>query len=115
MSPLRIVYLLLAILGLVMTWRYNLQFMSEAGGSFSITDFVAAANANPAASSLSWDLAVACIAGLTWMFFESRRLGMRFYWLYLIFSFGIAFAFTFPLFLFFRQGKLEAGETQHQG
>lgn len=115
MSPLRIVYLLLAVVGLVMTWTYNLQFMSAAGGDFSITDFVAAANANPAASSLSWDLAVACIAGLTWMFFESRRLGMRFYWLYFVATFGIAYAFTFPLFLFFRQGELEATKTQQQG
>ena len=115
MSPLRIAYLLLAVLGLVMTWRYNLQFISEAGGSFSVTDFVAAANVNAAASSLGWDLMVACIAGLTWMFFESRRLGMRFYWLYFIFTFGVAYAFTFPLFLFFRQGKLDAGNAPQQG
>ncbi len=115
MSPLRIVYLLLAVLGLAMTWTYNLQFISEAGGSFDISDFMAAANANAAASSLSWDLTVACIAGLTWMFVESRRLGMRFYWLYFLLTFGVAYAFAFPLFLFFRQGKMEAQTGQQSG
>jgi hypothetical protein len=108
MSLPRIIYLLLAVIGLVMTWYYNLQFISESGGSFDVGEFIAAGSTNAAAQSLSWDLAVACIAGLTWIFFESRRLGLRFFWIYIILAFGIAYAFAFPLFLFIRQGKLEA-------
>ena len=42
MSIPRILYLLLAIVGLVMTWYYNLQFIDESGGSFDIASFVAA-------------------------------------------------------------------------
>jgi hypothetical protein len=56
---------------------------------------------------LSWDLAVACITGLTWIYFESRRMGLGFFWVYIILAFAVAFAFAFPLFLFVRQGKLE--------
>ena len=108
MSLPRILYLLLAILGLVMTWYYNLQFIAESGGSFDVGEFIAASSTTAAAQSLSWDLAIACIAGITWIFFESRRLGLRFFWLYILLSFGVAFAFAFPLFLFVRQGKLEA-------
>ena len=37
---------------------------------------------------------------------------MRFFWVYILLSFGIAFAFAFPLFLFIRQGKLEAAQEQ---
>ena len=48
MSVPRILYLLLAIAGLVMTWYYNLQFMSESQGSFDIAAFVAAGSTNAA-------------------------------------------------------------------
>jgi hypothetical protein len=109
MSIARIIYLTLAIFGLVMTWYYNLQFMADSGGSFDIAEFVAAGATNAAARSLSWDLFIACIAGLTWIYFESRRIGLGFFWVYIILAFGVAFAFAFPLFLFIRQGRLERG------
>jgi hypothetical protein len=108
MSIPRILYLLLALAGLVMTWYYNLQFIAESGGSFDIGAFLAASSSTAAAKSLTWDLTIACLAGLLWIFFESRRLGLRFFWIYIILAFGIAYAFAFPLFLFIRQGKLEA-------
>jgi hypothetical protein len=108
MSIPRILYLLLAIAGLVMTWYYNLQFIADSGGSFDIGEFMAAGSTNAASQSLSWDLAIACIAGLTWIYFESKRLGLRFFWIYIILAFSIAYAFAFPLFLFIRQGKLDA-------
>jgi hypothetical protein len=112
MSIPRILYLLLAIAGIVMTWYYNLQFMQESGGSFDLGEFMAASSSNAASQSLSWDLAIACIAGLLWIFFESKRLGMRFFWVYIILAFSVAYAFAFPLFLFVRQGKLEAMQKQ---
>lgn len=112
MSIPRILYLALTIAGLVMTWYYNLQFISESGGSFDIAAFVAAGSTNAASKSLSWDLAIACIAGLSWIYFESKRLGLRFFWVYIPLAFGIAYAFAFPLFLFIRQGKLEGMERQ---
>jgi hypothetical protein len=108
MSIPRILYLLLSLAGLVLTWYYNLQFIEESGGSFDIGEFMAAGATNAAAKSLSWDLAIACLAGLLWIFFESKRLGLRFFWIYIILAFSIAFAFAFPLFLFVRQGKLES-------
>ncbi|MEH6634466.1 MAG: DUF2834 domain-containing protein [Halioglobus sp.] len=107
MSITRIVYLLLAIIGLVVTWYYNLQFIAESGGTFDVAEFIAAGATNAAAQSLSWDLAIACITGLIWIYVESRRLGLGYFWVYIILAFAVAFAFAFPLFLFFRQGKLE--------
>jgi hypothetical protein len=112
MSIPRILYLLLAIIGLVMTWYYNLQFIEESGGSFDIAEFMAAGATNAASQSLGWDLAIACIAGLLWIFLESKRLGMRFFWIYIILAFSIAYAFAFPLYLFVRQGKLESMQNQ---
>ena len=114
MSIPRVLYLLLALVGLVMTWHYNLQFMAQSGGSFDIGAFVAASSPKAAAKSLGWDLAIACLAGLLLIFFESRRLGLRFFWIYIILAFGIAYAFAFPLFLFIRQGKLEERDREPQ-
>jgi hypothetical protein len=114
MSIPRILYLLLAIVGLVMTWYYNLQFMEESGGAFDIAEFMAASSANAASQSLTWDLTIACLAGLLWIFFESKRLGLRFFWIYIILAFSVAYAFAFPLFLFVRQGKLESMQEQQK-
>lgn len=112
MSIPRVIYLALTIFGLILPWYYNLQYMKEASGGFDIADFMAAAASTPAGQSLGWDLAIACIAGLIWMFFEARRLGMRFFWIYPILTFSVAYAFAFPLFLFFRQGIVEVQQEK---
>ena len=108
MSPIRILYLLLTIAGLVMPWYFNLQFMDQYGSGFNIEQFIADSSLNAASKSLGWDLMVACLAGLAWIYFESKRLGMKYFWVYIILTFSVAYAFAFPLFLFVRQGKLEA-------
>ena len=110
MSIPRVIYLLLAIVGLAMTWYHNLQFISDYGGSFDIAQFMADSSGNPASRSLSWDLAIACWAGLVWIFLEARRLGLRFGWLSILRTCGVAWAFACPLFLFVRQGRLERSE-----
>ena len=114
MSVPRIFYLSLTLAGLIIPWYYNFQFMQQSGGAFSIAEFIAASSSNAASQSLTSDLAIACIAGLVWMFFESRRLGLRFFWIYIVLTFSVAYAFAFPLFLFIRQGKLETIQAQQK-
>jgi len=104
----QIAYLVLAVVGLCATWFFNLRFMAESGGAFDVVAFVRAGSANSASSSLSNDLLVACTAFLVWSFAEVRRLGMRRWWVYPVLTFGIAFAFAFPLFLFLRDRRLQA-------
>jgi formate-dependent nitrite reductase membrane component NrfD len=70
MSIQRILYLVLAVAGVVMTWYYNLQYLQESGGNFDVAAFMAAAATNAASKSLSWDLTIACLAGLLWIFFD---------------------------------------------
>jgi len=112
MSPPRIIYLLLVVAGAAMTWRYNLQFMAEAGGSFDLGRFLADTSVNAAAQSLSWDLAISCLAGLVWIVLESRRLGMRHWWVYIAITFLVAWAAALPLYLFMRQGVLEQRQRE---
>jgi hypothetical protein len=60
----------------------------------------------PAVSSIGVDLLVVAVAGVVFIVAESRRLGMKRAWLYIVLSLVTAFAFTFPLFLAMRERRL---------
>jgi hypothetical protein len=101
------IYAALAAAGLVATWYFNLKFMAESGGAFDAVAFVRAGYANSAAASLSNDVLVGCLTFLVWSFLEARRLAMKRWWIYPLLTFGIAFAFAFPLFLCLRERRLQ--------
>jgi hypothetical protein len=99
--PLAIVYLVLAVVGLVGTLVLNVwsvvlmrDFLGDIFGS------------GPAVGSIGFDLLIVAIAGVVLIFAEARRLGMRRAWLYPVLALVTAFAFTFPLFLAMRERKL---------
>ena len=111
-NPLSWLYLTLAIAGAVLTWQANLAFMQAHGKAFDLGLFVRLANANPAAQSLSRDLAVAATAVTGWMVVESRRIAMRGLPWVLLICVTIAFACGGPLFLYLRERRLmEMGRT----
>lgn len=108
LTPRQMVYAGLVAVGVVATWYFNLKFISESGGSFSVVDFVAASYANSASSSISNDIAVATFAFMVWSFHEARRLEMRNWWAYVVLTFMVAFACSYPLFLLMRDRRLNA-------
>jgi hypothetical protein len=103
---IRSLYLALAVAGAVLPWMANLQFMQLHGASFDLALFVQQANANPAAASLSRDLAVAASAVTIWMVLEARRLGVKGLVWVLLSCVTVAFAFGCPLFLYLRERRL---------
>ena len=104
--PLQWVYLGLAIAGAVLPWLANLEFIQAYGASGDLGLFVRLANDNPAASSLSRDLAIGATAVVIWMVTESRRLQMRGLVWVLLSCFTLAFACGAPLFLYLRERRL---------
>ena len=106
-STLKWLYLALAISGAVLPWLANLDFIREYGSSFDLGMFVQLANANPAASSLSRDLAIGATAVVIWIVQESKRLQMRGLPWVLLSCVTLAFAFGAPLFLYLRERRLE--------
>lgn len=106
LGPLAWLYLALAVAGGVLPWLANLDFLRQHGPSFDLALFVGLANANPAAQSLSRDLAVGATAVTIWMVSESRRLRMRGLAWVLLSCVTIAFAFGAPLFLHLRERRL---------
>ena len=95
------VYAGLAVIGLVGTAWFNLQGFRQSQGNVLSAWF-----ANPASSSLSVDLLVTASAASVFMVLEGRRIGVRWYWLYVVAAFVTAVGFTFPLFLAARERRL---------
>ncbi|HMJ11648.1 MAG TPA: DUF2834 domain-containing protein [Polyangiaceae bacterium] len=98
-------YLLIALAALIGTWSQNLAFFAESG-SFSGLSFIEACFANHAAASISIDILFFGLAAFVFMGIEAKRLGIRFFWLYLLLSFLIAISVTFPVFMAVRQRHL---------
>ncbi len=97
-------YALIALVALPATWINNIAFMTQPTKN-STLDFMRAAYVNAATASLSNDLFLLAAAACIFMSIEGRRLGMRYIWLYIIFSALIAISVTFPLFLLARHIK----------
>ena len=100
-------YLLIAILGAILPWQANLEFIHmNPGGGFDIQTFIQDANINAASRSLSRDLLIAASAFSIWIITEGRKLQIKGWWITLIISFSISFACGGPLFLYLRERKL---------
>lgn len=107
------VYLLLAALGLVTTWYFNIRYM-QSGGSFAPGPFHENAFANFLTGSLTMDVYVAALVFAVWVFPESKRLRIRRPILYVALTFLVALAFAFPLFLAVRERALHAAQADQE-
>jgi len=108
-SRLCALYVAVAGLALVATWRQNLAFM-DGHASFA-TGFVAfwpALLANRATISITVDIFLFGLAATVWMVLEARRLAIKGVWLYVLLGFAIAISVAFPLFLVARERRLAA-------
>jgi hypothetical protein len=104
------VYGFLTVLGVVLPWSFNVQWIREAT-SPSFVGFFAAGFVNPAASSLTVDLVIACTAFFAFVLVEGRRLQMRWAWLLIPYALLVAFASAFPLFLLLRERRLRSSSA----
>jgi len=59
-----VVYGLLTIAGAAITWYFNIRFMLNAGGTFSLAAFIREDFANPATASLASDVSICAIVFL---------------------------------------------------
>ena len=93
-------YLATSAIGLITAWTLN------ALAVFEEADYLAAWFGSVVDWVLSVDLLVVGAAVAIFMISEARRLGMKRVWIYFLLSGITAIAFTFPLFMFFRERKL---------
>ncbi len=97
-----IVYTLLAIVGVIGTWYFNLLFIAQD----SELSYLEAWFVNPASSSAAVDIIVIAVMASVFMAVEGWRLRIWWTWVLIPLSFLIAVAFTFPLFLAVREVQM---------
>jgi hypothetical protein len=106
-TPLMWFYLLSAIAGAIVPMYFNMQFM-KTGQTFTPMVWLQAGLISTLTKSITFDFLIGSTAVLVWMIVECRRLKMKGLWVYVLFTFMIAWAFTCPLFLFMRERALRA-------
>lgn len=98
-------YILCSIAGVIFTWYFNIQFVIDHGG-FSLITFLKETFATNGSSSIASDFIVVGVVFLAWSFKEAKRLNMRGWWLFFLVTFGVALAFTMPLFMLIRERRI---------
>ncbi|WP_299016764.1 DUF2834 domain-containing protein [uncultured Polaribacter sp.] len=104
-------YLFLAILGVCYTWYYNIQYFNTVENATFI-GFFKDAQQNFAGKSFGADLTVVCLTFFAFLIPESLRLKIKFWWVLIPLTFLVAVAFTFPLFLYLRQQKIDLAQDE---
>jgi Protein of unknown function DUF2834 len=108
------VYGAIALAALVATWSQNIRFFAQDDND-GLWGFIRDSYANPAAASITNDLLLIALAAFVFMAVESRRVGIRHVWVYMVGSLAIAVSVFFPLFLLARELKLaQAGSPESQ-
>lgn len=95
------VYFALSLVGLITAWWLN------GIASFEGQDYLGAWFGSEVDWVLSVDLTIVAIAVAIFMITEARQLGMKRVWLYFVLAGITALAFTFPLFMGFRELRKE--------
>ena len=99
------IFLVLAILGFIAPYFFFVQVPPE-----SALDFPALLQplfANNFMKGVGMDLTVSVIVFWTFVFVEGSRLQMKNLWVYLLATLTVGLSFALPLFLYFRERKLE--------
>jgi hypothetical protein len=107
-KPLYWIYLALAAAGLVTAWIFNALAVMNG------EDYGQAWTATAVDLVLTYDLGIVAIAGVIFMFVESKRVGLKGVWILVALSGITAMAFVFPLFLALRERKLTQSASSNQ-
>ena len=97
------IYLVLAVIGFIAPYYFFLQVRD-----FNLNELLQLFSASKLLSGVAMDLLVSVIVFWFFMFTEARKLEMKNPWLYLLATLLVGLSFALPLFLYFRERKLEA-------
>ena len=99
-------YLIAAILGTVLPLLQFIPFLSTNG--FDMPLFFRQLFQNHVSAFFGMDVIVSSFVLWLFVFTEGRRRSMRNLWLYILCNLAVGVSLALPLFLFFRERKLEA-------
>ena len=102
-TPLRALLLILALVGLVLPWWYNVRYLSG-GGSLAPGAFFGAAFANPLSTAITLDVYLAAVAFCIGVAKDADA-GPRRWWAVPL-TFGVGLSFALPLYLWWRSAPM---------
>ena len=97
------IFLVLAIAGFIAPYYFFLQVRE-----FDLNSVFELFAASPILSGTAMDLLISVIVFWFFMFSEAKKLGMKKSWVYLLATLLVGLSFALPLFLYFRERKLES-------
>lgn len=106
MSPLVLVYALLALLGTVLPLSQFLPWFFEHGLNAPL--FIEELFSTRIGGFFGWDVIISGLVMLVLIFTEGRRLGMRYLWLPALGGVTVGVSLGLPLFLLMRERHLSA-------
>jgi len=101
-------FLLAAILGTLLPCSYLVPFLAAHG--FDLPLLFRQLFQNNVSAFFGMDVIVSALALLLFVFLEGRRRGMKHLWVYVLCTLLVGVSLGLPLFLFFRERKLNAGQ-----
>ena len=105
MTGKKSIYLILAAIGLLIPYYFLFRFLRENG--LNIPLLVQQLFSNDISSFFAVDLMISIFVFWIYMFVEANKLQMKNSWIYLLASLLVGLSFALPLFLYFRELKLE--------
>jgi hypothetical protein len=99
------IFLILAIVGFIAPYFFFLQVPPESASD--IPGLLQPLFANNFMKGIGMDLTVSVIAFWTYVFVDGNRLQMKNLWVYPLATLLVGLSFALPLFLYFRERKLE--------
>jgi hypothetical protein len=99
-------YLIAAVLGTILPLSYFLPFLATHGLDLPL--FFRQLFASDISSFFAMDVIVSALTLFAFVPSEGRRLGMKHLWVYVLCTFLVGGSLGLPLFLFFRERRLDA-------
>ncbi len=103
---MRRLYLLLAIVGFVLPYYFFVSFVMANGLNLRLV--LSQLFANNISSLFAIDLIISAIVFWVFLYRESQTCQMRNWWIYIVATLIVGTSFAWPLFLYFREGRIEA-------
>ena len=101
-------YLVAAIVGAILPYATYFGYLSFVPGS---SGALSLAWGNPIAAATLVDFTISCLVFWPFLIVESRRLGIRHWWLFIATNILIGLSFALPAFLYGRERHLSRGAT----
>ena len=99
------IYVVLALIGLLVPYYFFFNFLRADG--LNIPLLLDQLFANNISTFFAVDLILSVIVFWIHMIAEANRLQMKNWWLYIVATLTVGLSFALPLFLYFRERKLE--------